>query len=226
MTKILDSHVQAAGILLTIGALLFVVGLFAHPPESVDAATALATTARTAGTWRAVHGLITAGSAFVAAGALLVLGARTRLTDTGLGTAAWALLAVALVVFIPVPALEATVAVDTALAGDAASFGLIGAVTVGLVQTVPLLLAAIAAIAFTEARRAPSPTLKGAAAVGGLLALVTLGIGAAFLWFGYGAAGGYINQLFALAFLWPVLLGITLARSSGAQASTSHLATA
>ncbi|HEV8359064.1 MAG TPA: hypothetical protein VGR28_01270 [Candidatus Thermoplasmatota archaeon] len=218
-------NLQAAGALLTVGALLLVVGLLAHPAEGATPDAAMTATAQAAPTWRIAHALMTAGALAFAAGSLLVVTAGSRLTATAAGVAGWTVLALASLAFLPVPALEATTATDAAVAGDAATFGAITSVVFGLIQVVPPLFLALAAAAFTEARAATG-VARGAAAVGGALALVGFVGTAGTLWFGIAALAVVSNQVLGLAFLWPILLGATLARAGRAAGPASSTATA
>jgi hypothetical protein len=221
MAKTLDTHLQAAGVLVTIGSLLFLVGLLAHPPETLNPQQAMAITAANAQAWRVTHMLITAGSVALAAGAVLVLGAHSRLTEAWPAAAAWAVLAVTMVVFIPVPALEATVAVDAAVVNDAATFGLVSTLVLGFVQVLGALLLALLVIALHEARGGPTKVVRAGAGLGAVLSLLALVVGLGFLWFGASNFITLVNPLLGLAFLWPIALGVGLARRSTATQYTT-----
>lgn len=224
--KTTESGVRAAGLLLGIGALMLVIGLFAHPAESADPQQAMRITAQNATAWRATHLLIAGGSLLVAAAAFVVLAARSRLTGGWLGTAGWALLGVSMLLFVPIPAIEATAGADAAVGNDAATFGVVGVVeSAFLAISVLAITLSTTLVAASEAQRATG-TQRTAASVGAVLGVAGLLGAVVFVWVSPLAVIGFVNILFGALFLWPLYLGVALARGSPPGADATFAAPA
>lgn len=220
-----DSSVKVVGGLLAVGAVVFAAGILLHPPEVADPAAQQAIVAAQAGAWAAAHGLVTLGAVALAVASLVAL-TSARQGRGPLGQAGWALLAVSLVLFLPVPAIEATVAVATATGGDGAAFALLQTVVFGLLTTLPFLFLGVAMVGAGEARATGSGVPRVLAWLGVAIGALAFLVAAGALWAGNAAAAGLFNPVALLGLLWLVGYGGWVATRSEAPEAAMRTATA
>lgn len=211
-----ETSVRAAGALLAIGAVLFVGGLVLHPPLSPDLGEFMATIADAPTRWVAAHwASAIALSAFAIAG-LLVLTARSRLTQHWWTSTVWAVLVVGALWVTTAAVAEATAVTTAAVAGDTATFEAWQRFAQAHAAAFVVLAVAIAAIAGTEARSGHETTPAWASwvgAVAGVTAAVgfTLGVGVGI------ALGGLVWLVATVVMsLWILRFGVGLARDEDA----------
>jgi hypothetical protein len=207
-----DSNIRAAGGWLAAASLLLVGSLAPHPPPSPDLDTFMAIIANAGTQWVVAHwGAALALSAFVVAG-LIVLTARSRLTQSWWTISAWAILPVAALWVVTTAVAEATVISHAAVAGDREAFQAWERFAEGKAMGFMGIALAVALIAANEARsgRAATPVWAcwaGMAAALAALAGWTLG---AVLGIG---AGGLVWVASSLAMgLWTLWFGLALTR--------------
>lgn len=220
-----DSSVKLVGGLVAVGAVVFAAGMLLHPPEVPDPAAQQAIVAAQAGAWSTSHWLVTLGAVALAVASLVAL-TSTRLGRGPWGQAGWALLAVSLVLFLPVPAIEATVAVATATGGDGAAFALLQTMVFGLLTTLPFLFLGVALVGVGEARAAAAGVPRALAWLGVAIGALAFLVAAGTLWAGNAAAAGLFNPVALLGLLWLVAYGGTVATRDEAGAAAARTATA
>ena len=205
-----ENLVKSVGALLAVGAVVFAAGMVLHPPEVPDPTAQQAIVVAQAGAWSLAHWLVTFGALAITVAGLVALAA-TRLGRGALGVTGWALLTVSFLLFLPVPAIEATVAVATAVAGDGATFALLQTIVFGLLTTLPFVFLGLALVGAGEARAAQAAVPRVLAWLGVAIGGVAFLVVAATLWAGNAAAAGLFNPVALLSLLWLVAYGGTVA---------------
>lgn len=146
--------IRAGAALLSIASLLLIAALIIHGPLAPNLGEQMTDVTGRAFVWAAIHWVSAASLSLFAMASLIVLTARSRLTNTGLTVTAWALLTVSALWTITTAVSEATVVTDAALAGNREMFEAWWAFAEGKASGVAFLALSVAVIAGNEARSA------------------------------------------------------------------------
>lgn len=217
-----NASLKVAGACLALGSLLLVVGLVFHPPPAPDAAEQMAIVAEGATLWVAVHWVSAAALSLFAVSGLVVLAARSRLTENGWTMAAWGVLTVGALWTMTTAVAEATVIAEAAVSGNAATFEAWEAFANGKAAGVVFLSLAVAVVAGNEARAVHGATPAWAA---WLAVVVAVAASAGFvlgMWLGIGL-GGVVWVAFTVAMsAWTLWFGVALMRPAGTEEAPSE----
>lgn len=207
-----SAPLRAAGVTLVAAALAFVVGLAFHPPPSPNPAEFMAMIAADPTRWVAAHWLSAISLAGFAIAGLIVLTARSSLTDHWSTVVAWAVFVVSAVWITNAALSEATAVTAASVAGDSAAFEVwqayAGAYSVAFIG----FGGAVAIIAAQHARDPHGLTPRWAAGLGAVVSGVA--VVAYLLNFAVGVALAgpvWLGTTFVMS-LWLLWLGIALTR--------------
>lgn len=205
--------IRLSGALLAVGSLLLLVGLGLHPTPAPDVTGQMALISENLTWWMAVHSVIAAGVSIFAVTGLIVLTARSRLTQAWWTETAWAVLVVAALWMMLNAVAEATALAQTAVAGNMSEFEAWEAFAIGMAMAIPVFTLAIAVIAGNEARIANGALPTWAAWIGTAIAIAASGGG--FLWFTLEIGlAGFVWAIATLAIsVWLLWFGVALVRS-------------
>lgn len=207
---------------LVVGSILFVVGLAIHPPPGPTLSEFMAIVAEQPTRWITAHWATAIALSVFAIVGLLVLTARSRLTENWWTVSAWAALVVSSLWVTTAAVTEATVGTATAVGGDTATFEtwqtFAQAFSMGFV---PLALA-IAVIAGNEARAAHETTPVWASWLGTVAAVVAvagyvLGVG-----LGIALGGPLWLTASVVMGLWMLWFGVALMRPGAVDPTRSE----
>ena len=204
---------RVAGGWLAIASLLLAGGIVLHGPIDPDMGQQMQVVADSSTRWAISRWASAAGLSLFAVTGLIVLAARSRLTEAWWTMSAWAVLAVGALWTMTTAVAEATVVADAAASGNVATYEAWWAFSEGKATGFMFVALAVAAIAGNEAR-----TTRGATPVWASWIAAVAGIGAFFgwalsMWFGVGGASRvWLASSFTMC-LWTLWFGLGLART-------------
>ena len=206
-----DTATRAAGAWLAVAAILLA-GVFAgHGPIHPHMGTQMERIADHPALWAVVHWAAAASLSLFAVAGLIILTARSRLTEEWWTISAWAVVTVGALWTMTTAVAEATVVADAAAAGDLAIYEPWWAFSEGKANGFAFLALAMAAIAANEARTAGaavpawSSWIAVAAGLGAFLGW-TLG-----MWLGFEAGSLLWAAASFVMALWILWFGLALA---------------
>lgn len=208
-----ETGVRVAGAWLAIGSLLIVVSLALHPPPSPVPSEFMAIIADSPTRWMAVHWGAALALIMIVIAGLIMLTARSRLTQAWWTMTAWTVLVVGALGVTVTAIAEATVITAAAVAGDAAAFEAWQLFADGTALGFGFIAAAVALIAFNETRSAQSVTPAWAAWIGAIAAIVAVGGFVLGLVLGIAIGGAIWLASTIVMSLWTLWFGVALARS-------------
>lgn len=205
--------VRLSGGLLAVGSFLLVVGLGLHPTPAPDVSGQIALISENVSRWMAVHWIIAAGVSVLAVAGLIILSARSRLTQAWWTETAWAVLVVAALWMMLNAVAEGTALAQTAVAGNPSQFEAWEAFAIGMAMAIPVFALAIAIIAGNEARVDDGAMPTWAAWIGAAVAVAAAGAG--LLWFTLAIRlAGFVWAISTLLMsVWTLWFGVELMRS-------------
>lgn len=205
---------RVAGTWLAIASPLLAAALIGHGPIDPDMSRQMETVAGDPARWAIVHWASAASLSILALTGLIVLAARSRLTETSWTMSAWGVLTIGALWTMTTAVAEATVVAAAAAAGDSATFEAWWAFSEGKATGVMFVALAIAVIAADEARsgRQTTPTWAAyIAVVAGITAFLGWALG---MWLGV-ALGSLVWLVASIAMLlWTLWFGLRLARAA------------
>jgi hypothetical protein len=205
-----DSATRAAGVWLAVSAILLAGVFVGHGPIHPDMGTQMERIAASPLQWAIVHWAAAASLSLFAVAGLIILTARSRLTEEWWTISAWAVVTVGGLWTMTTAVVEATVVADAAASGDLAIYEPWWAFSEGKANGFAFLALAMAAIAANEARasRAAVPAWSSWIAVAaGLGAFLGWVIG---MWLGFEAGSLlWAASSFVMA-LWILWFGLAL----------------
>jgi hypothetical protein len=208
-----DTGMRAAGTWLAIASLLLAGALIFHGPIHSDLSQQMKVIADGATRWAIVHWAAAASLSLFAVTGLIVLAARSRLTEEWWTMSAWGVLTVGSLWTMTTAVAEATVVADAAASGTTSTFEAWWAFSEGKATGFMFLALAVAVIAGNEARTAHGATPAWAswiATAAGIGAVVGWALG---MWFGIGV-GSLVWLVSSLVMcLWTLWFGLALTRS-------------
>jgi hypothetical protein len=204
---------RVAGAWLVVASVLLVITLVFHgPPEPIvgDQMTVIADNPTR---WVAVHWTAAAALSFFAVAGLIVLGAGSRLTESGWTLSAWAVLPVGVLWTLITAVAEATAVTDAAVTGDQTTFAAWWTFSEGMGNGFAALALCVAIIARNEMQAAERATPKWAAGVAVAAGLASFAGWALWSWIdlGFGAPIWVASSI--LMCLWLLWFGTGLARA-------------
>lgn len=208
-----DARVEAAGILLGLGAVLLGGGVVFHGPLAADTGDQMTTIAGASARWAVVHWVAAAGLSFLAMAGVIVLAAGSRLTGNRWTTIAWAVLTLGALWTMTTAIAETTAVTDAAIAGDRAMFETWWAFSEGKAQGFAFAALAVVSIAYNEVRSATRAPPEWASWIGGVAALVSFLAWALWSWLGIGPVSlAWVVSTIVMC-LWLAWFGVALSRS-------------
>lgn len=184
------------------------------PPPSPDPGEFMATVADGPTLWVGAHWVAAMALSLFAITGLIVLTARSRLTQNGWTLTAWAVFVVGALWVTTTAVAEATVITEAAVAGDTATFEAWQHFAEGKAVGFGFLAIAVAVIAGNEARSTRSVTPAWASWIGSIAGVVAF-VGFVVLGLLLGIALGGLVWIAStiLISLWTLWFGVALARS-------------
>jgi len=208
-----NQAVRVGGSWLAIASFLMIVTLVFHGPIAPDLDDQMARIAAAATRWSVVHWIAAAALSLYVVTGLIVLTARSRLTDDWWTMTAWAVLPVGALWTITTAVAETTVVADAAVSGSRETFVAWWAFAEGRATGFAFLALAVAVIAGNEARASAGGTPAWSAwtaMVAGVLSFAGWALG---MWFGF----DFGNLLWVVASIamsvWTLWFGVALMRS-------------
>jgi hypothetical protein len=203
---------RAAGVWLAIASILLVGALIGHGPIHPDMSRQMEVIADGPVRWAIAHWASAASLSLFALTGLIVLAARSRLTEALWTMSAWGVLTIGALWTMTTAVAEATVVSAAAAVGDAATFEAWWAFSEGKATGFMFLALAVAVIAGNEAQtthRATPAWASYIAVVAGIGAFLGWPVG---MWFGI-TLGSVIWIVASLVMsLWTLWFGLGLAR--------------
>jgi hypothetical protein len=201
-----DTALRAAGVWLAVAAVLLAGVFVGHGPIDPDMSVQMEKIAASPVQWAIVHWAAAASLSLFAVAGLIILTARSRLTEEWWTISAWAVVTMGALLTMTTAVAEATVVAGAAAAGDLAIYEPWWAFSEGKANGFMFLALAVAAIAANEARAAgaavPAWSCRIAVAAG-LGAFLGWPIG---MWLGFApgsllwAAASFVMALWTLWF--------------------------
>jgi hypothetical protein len=209
---------QAAGAWLAVASVLLATTLVVHgPPEPIvsDQMTIIASSSTR---WVAVHWMAAAAVSSFAVAGLIVLGAGSRLTESGWTLSAWAVLPVGALWTLIAAVAEATAVTHAAVTGNETSFAAWWTFSEGMGNGFAALALCVAMIAGNEMQTVERATPKWAAGVAVFAGLASFMGWALWSWIdlGFGAPIWLASSI--LMCLWLLWFGTGLVRGETAPA--------
>lgn len=208
-----DTGVRTAGAWMAVASALLVGVLIGHGPIDPDMGRQMAAIADGSVRWAIVHWAAAASLSLFAITGLIVLTARSRLTQEWWTLSAWGLVTLGALWTITTAVAEATVVADAAVAGDIGRFEAWWAFSEGKANGFMFLALAVALIAGNEAKSADAATPSWAswiAVLAGTSSFLAWPLG---MWFGV-SLGGILWVLSSLVMsAWTLWFGFGLAKA-------------
>ena len=207
-----DIGVRTAGAWMAIAAALLAGVLIAHGPIDPDMSRQMEAIANGSVRWTIVHWAAAASMSLFAITGLIVLTARSRLTEQWWTLSAWGVVTLGALWTVTTAVAEATVVAGAAAAGDTGQFEAWWAFSEGKANGFMFLALAVASIAGNEARSAGAATPTWAAwiaVLAGIASFVAWPLG---MWFevGLGSILWVLSSLVMSA--WMLWFGLGLLR--------------
>lgn len=210
---------QVAGGWLAVASVLLAITFIFHGPPEPRIADQMAVIAAGATRWLVVHWLAAVALSFVAVAGLLVLSARSRLTESGWTLSAWAMLPVGSLWTLITAVAEATAVTGAAIAGNEAIFSAWWAFSEGMANGFAALALCVVVIAGNEMWATERATPAWAAGIAGVAGIVSFVGWALWSWLDLGFAALIWVASSLLMCLWLLWLGVGLAWAAGASAA-------
>lgn len=205
---------RAAGAWLSLASLLLAAALIGHGPIDPDMSRQMQAISDNPVRWEVVHWASAAALSLFAVAGLIVLTARSRLTEAWWTISAWSVLTVGSLWTMTTAVAEATVVSAAAAAGDAATFDAWWAFSEGKANGFMFAALAVAVIAANEAQSGSRTTPAWAswsAVVAGIAAFLGWPLG---MWFEI-SLGSLVWVVAAVVMsLWTLWFGLGLARAA------------
>lgn len=179
-----DTGVRTAGAWLALASILMTGVLIGHGPIDPDLSRQMAAIADGSIRWAVVHWAAAAALSLFAVTGLIVLTARSRLTDAWWTLSAWGVATIGALWTVTTAVAEATVVAGAAAAGDAEQFEAWWAFSEGKANGFMFLALAVAVIAGNEARSADAATPSWAAWIAVLAGTASFLAWPLGMWFG------------------------------------------
>lgn len=210
---------QAAGVWLAVASVLLAITLVFHgPPEPIvsDQMTVIASSPTR---WIAVHWMAAAALSFFAVAGLIVMGAGSRLTESGWTRSAWAVLPVGALWTLITAVAEATAVTHAAVTGNETAFAAWWTFSEGMANGFAALALCVAVIAGNEMQTVERATPKWAAGVAVFAGLASFIGWALWIWIdlGFGAPIWVVSS--TLMCLWLLWFGTGPARGEASPAT-------
>jgi len=207
---------QAAGAWLAVASVLLTATLVFHGPPEPIASDQMTVIASSPTRWIAVHWMAAAALSFFAVAGFIVLGAGSRLTESGWTLSAWAALPVGALWTLITAVAEATAVTHAAVTGNEASFAAWWIFSEGMANGFAVLALCVAIIAGNEMQTVEGATPKWAAMIAVFAGLASFIGWALWSWidFGFGAPIWLASSI--LMCLWLLWFGTGLARAETA----------
>lgn len=210
---------RVAGAWLAVGAGLLAITLVFHGPPEHHVADQMVVIAQESTRWLTVHWMAAAALSSFAVAALIVLGAHSRLTDSNLTLAAWAVLPIGALWTLITAVAEATAVTGAALAGNEAMFEAWWAFSEGMANGFAVQALAVASIAANESRAPQKATPAWASGVAAFAGLASFTGWVLWSWgdLAFGAPIWVASSV--LMCLWLLWFGIALVRAEASSAA-------
>ena len=215
-----DTGVRAAGGWLAIASLLLTGTLITHGPLQTDLGRQMQIIADGSTRWAIAHWSAAAALSSFAVAGLVVLAARSRLTEGAWTMSAWAVLPVTALWTMTTAVAEATAVADAAIAGDRPMFDAWWAFSEGKATGFMFSALALAIIAGNEARTHQRVTPAGASWIGAAAGVASFFGWALGMWLGVGIGNLIWLVSSIILCLWALWFGIALAGVG--RVSTAH----
>jgi hypothetical protein len=208
-----DTQIRTAGAWMAIASALFAGVLIGHGPIDPDLSRQMEAIANSSVRWAIVHWAAAAALSLFAVAGLIVLTARSRLTQEWWTLSAWGVVTIGALWTVTTAVAEATVVAGAAAAGDAEQFEAWLAFSEGKANGFMFLALAVAFIAGNEGKSADPATPAWAAwiaVLAGTASFVAWPLG---MWFGV-RLGNILWVVSSLVMsLWILWFGFSLVRS-------------
>lgn len=219
-----DTGVRAAGASLTVASLLLAGVFVFHGPLATDLSEQMSIIAAGATRWAVIHWVAAIALSLFAVSGLLVLAARSHLTEQPATMLAWAVLPVGALWTVTTAVAEVTVVSEAAVAGDTARFTAWWGFAEAKAAGFTFLALAVAVIAGHEARSVHRVTPAWASTIAVVAGVASFAGWALGIWMGI-RLGNLLWVASSLTMsLWTLWFGVGLLRSGEAHAALTPLA--
>lgn len=201
---------RVAGAWLVAASLLLVITLLFHGPPAPVISDQMTIVAGSSTRWLAVHWIAAVALSCFVVASFIVLGARSRLTETGWTLSAWAVLPIGAIWTLITAVAEATAVTHAAVTNNEASFAAWWTFSEGMGNGFAALALCVAVIASNEMQLEERATLKWAAGVGVFAGLVSFAGWALWSWFDLGFSAPIWVASSILMCLWLLWFGARL----------------
>lgn len=213
---------RAAGVWLAVAAVLLTITFAFHGPPEPRVGDQMTVIAGGANRWLVVHWIAAAALSFFAAAGFMILGGRSRLTESPWTMSAWAVLPIGALWTMTTAVAEATAVTDAAVSGDAAIFAAWWGFSEGMANGFAAFALAVAAIAGNETRAAERAVPAWASGVAVAAGVVSFVAWALWSWADIGAAAPFWVASSILMCLWLLWFGTGLLRAGQRRAATAR----
>ena len=213
-TPLASRSAPTAGAWLATASVLIVLVLIGHGPLSPDLGEQMRRVADGALRWTVVHWMAAASLSLYAGAGLLVLTARTRLTESPWTLSAWVVVTLGSLWTLTTAIAEATVIAAAATTGATGTFEAWWAFAAGKANGFAFVALAVAVIAGHEARSPERVTPAWAASIAVVAALASFAGWALSMWLGVGPASLLWVVSSVLMSAWTAWFGVGLARQA------------
>lgn len=221
-----DRAVRAGGAWLAIASLLMIGVFAAHGPIAPDLQDQMTRIADAAARWAVVHWVAAAALSLYAVSALIILTARSELTDGVWLLTAWAVICIGSLWTVTTAVAETTVIAESAVAGSDETFAAWWAFAEGRGHGFAFFALAIALIAGWDARRPSGATPAWSASIAMAAGIASFTGWALGMWLGVGIGNLVWVASSMVMSLWTLWFGAALARIPAAVAGPRRDATA
>jgi hypothetical protein len=205
--------VQVGGTWLAIASFLMIAALAFHGPIAPDLSDQMTRIADAATQWSVAHWAAAAALSLYAVAGLLVLSARSRLTEGWWTSTAWAVIPVAALWIMTTAVAETTVVAEAALSGKTETFEAWWSFAEGKATGFAFMALAVAVIAANEARSSEGATPPWTAWTGAAAGAASFAGWALGMWFGVAAGNVLWVVSSILMSVWTFWFGAVLMRS-------------
>ena len=208
-----DTSVRVAGAWLAVASLLLAGVLAFHGPLAPDLEQQMRVIATGSSRWVVVHWVAAISLSLFAVAGLVVLAARSHLTENSSTMSAWAVLAVGALWTMTTAVAEATVIADAAVSANTTTFEAWWAFAEGKATGFTFLALAVAVIAANESRSSRRATPIWASSIGAMAGIASFIGWALGVWLGM-RWGNLLWVTSSLVMcLWTLWFGVALMRT-------------